>query len=82
MNYWDDIPAKRDWSTRKFLRQDYNKIITNYHNAVAKYKCENQDCIEVIKNYQGMNTLFYSDSPYQGTKDYDKKWKSYRDIYC
>lgn len=68
-------------SSKGFLEKDFEDIIPKVHELVRGTICESEDCIAVIDKYKHTSELinikhnrplFYSDSPYSGTKGYSK----------
>lgn len=63
-----------------FVTKNFKEIITELHNTIKGTICDNLDCNEVIKKYESKNgksnyrkPIFYSDSPYIATSNYDVK---------
>lgn len=74
-------PRKKATSPKNFLKKDFEDIIPKVHELVRGTICESEDCIAVIDKYKHTSELinikhnrplFYSDSPYSGTKGYSK----------
>lgn len=55
----------------KFIREDFEHKVKEFHDALSGTVIENRDFRGIIQKYTTENTLFYSDSPYIGTSDYD-----------
>lgn len=70
-------------NVKKFVDNTYNgktydDVIKNFHNSIANTEVLNDDCFDIINRYalsnqkNYANVLFYSDSPYVSTKDYNE----------
>lgn len=55
-----------------FLEEDFVSKVEKFHKALSGTIIENGDFRDIIKNYEFKNTLFYSDSPYIATSDYNE----------
>lgn len=64
--------------------KEFEKRVTDFHNIIKDENISHYDAIDLVKNYQKRlklrnqkaknrsdNVLFYSDSPYIGTSDYE-----------
>lgn len=54
-----------------FIKEDFERRVKEFHDALSGTIVENMDFGGIIKKYAPENTLFYSDSPYIATSDYD-----------
>lgn len=61
---------KKFW---EFLNKDHDQILTDIYEIAKGTELRRLDCIDFISEFQGERTLFYSDSPYIATVDYDDK---------
>lgn len=61
---------KKFW---EFLNKDYDQVLTDIYEIAKGTELRRLDCIDFISEFQGERTLFYSDSPYIATVDYDDK---------
>ncbi len=81
MNYEDSDKGNKALQPKNFLEKPFKDIIPKVHELVKGTICESEDCIAVIDKYKHTSELigikhnrplFYSDSPYSGTKGYSK----------
>lgn len=68
---------KHDTTIHRFIEKDYRGLITEYHKSIRRVKKKNihyKKYSYILKKYSGKDksTLFYVDSPYVGTKAYQK----------
>lgn len=66
--YFLDPTIKR---SRHNPKPQQSEVIKELHKWFSKINIKCMNAISVINMYQGDKTLFYSDSPYLGTEDYD-----------
>ena len=64
---WD----KPYYTIYNFIIEDFENKIKVFHDTLSGTVVENVDFSDIIKKYSVGDTLFYSDSPYIGTSDYD-----------
>lgn len=60
--------VSNDW--KRFLSQDFSKMIKEVHHILNPVEIQNKEYYEIVSLFHNKKTLFYSDSPYIMTSDY------------